>query len=120
MGPTARLFLSFGGRIARGSWWWGTFVACLAFAILFVFLESLAGRALTWVLYPPLAWSLAALAVKRLHDAAESPPWLVVLAIPVVGPLWMFWKLALRRGSPGENQYGPDPLDRNAGYLVVP
>jgi uncharacterized membrane protein YhaH (DUF805 family) len=119
MGAAARLFLSFEGRIARAPWWWGTLLACLAFAILYVFLERVAGRAATWVLYPPLIWALAALAVKRLHDADESPLWILVLAIPVLGPLWMFWKLGLRRGSPGENRHGPDPLDRDADYLVV-
>jgi uncharacterized membrane protein YhaH (DUF805 family) len=110
---------SFRGRMARASWWGSSLLAGLAFVILYVFLESVAGTKATWILYPPFAWIVLALAVKRLHDAAEGALWLVVLAIPVLGPLWLFWKLALRRGSPGENQYGPDPLDRNADYLVV-
>ncbi len=113
------MFFSFKGRIARAAWWWATLASCLAFAILYVFLESVVGRPATWVLYPPLVWAAAALAVKRLHDAAESPLWLAILAIPVLGPLWMLWKLGLRRGSPGENEHGPDPLDRDADYLVV-
>jgi uncharacterized membrane protein YhaH (DUF805 family) len=37
----------------------------------------------------------------------------------VLGALWLFVDLALRRGTPGENQYGPDPREFGADYLTV-
>jgi uncharacterized membrane protein YhaH (DUF805 family) len=61
--------LSFRGRMARASWWGSSLLAALAFLILYVFLESVAGTKATWILYPPFAWIVLALAVKRLHDA---------------------------------------------------
>ena len=56
---------------------------------------------------------------KRLHDRGRSAWWLIVLLIPVLGPLWLAIELALRRGTPGENQYGADPLERHYDYLTV-
>jgi len=114
-----RIFVSFRGRIARGSFWWACIALAAAFVVLFVFVETVAGRPATLVLYPPFFWAAAALAVKRLHDRGESAWWLVILAIPLVGPLWLAIKLFLRAGTPGENQYGDDPRRYNADYLTV-
>jgi hypothetical protein len=33
---------------------------------------------------------------------------MLALAVPVLGALWLFWELALRRGTPGLNRYGAD------------
>lgn len=111
--------LSFRGRILRSTWWWQTAAASIIFVVLFVFLESTFGRVTTWVLYPPYLWVVASLCTRRLHDRGQSPLWFLVAAIPVLGPLWLFVTLALRAGTPGENQYGPDPREHDADYLVV-
>ena len=114
-----RLLFSFDGRISRAALWAAvTFVAAV-FVVLFVFLESTLGRAATWVLYPPFFWSLATLFTKRLHDRARSAWWLALLAVPVVGPLWLFIDLLLRAGTTGDNQYGDDPLLARTDYLTV-
>lgn len=113
-----RLF-SFRGRASRSELWWTAALAGAAFIVLFVFLDSAAGYAATWVLYPPFFWIAAALAVRRLRDRGKSPAWLAVAAVPVLGPLWLVVDLGLLRGTPGENHYGPDPLERDAGYLTV-
>jgi uncharacterized membrane protein YhaH (DUF805 family) len=113
-----RIF-SFRGRVPRSTFWWTQMLLCVAFVVLFVFLDSTVGRASTLVLYPPLFWIAIATAVKRLRDRARAPAWLLVSLVPVLGPLWLLVELGLLRGTPGENQYGADPLVLDSDYLAV-
>jgi len=117
--PIWRLLFRFEGRISRSTLWWNGGLAMLGFLVLFEFLEDFAGRPSTLVLYPPLFWILAALAVKRMRDRGRSPAWLLTALIPVLGPLWLLVELGLRRGTIGENQYGADPADFAPDYLTV-
>jgi uncharacterized membrane protein YhaH (DUF805 family) len=112
-------FFSFGGRLTRAGYWSALLLLVAVFVVLFVFFESTLGRGATWILYPPALWSALALAVKRLHDRAKSPWRLLLVVIPVLGPLWLFVSLCLRSGTPGENQYGEDPRLQDADYLTV-
>jgi uncharacterized membrane protein YhaH (DUF805 family) len=114
-----RVFFSFRGRLRRTAFWWGLLAASVSFVVLFVFLRTEISPQSTLVLYPPYLWIVAALCVKRLHDRGKTPVWLLAAAIPVLGALWLFVDLALRRGTPGENQYGPDPREFGADYLTV-
>jgi uncharacterized membrane protein YhaH (DUF805 family) len=114
-----RLLLSFSGRISRSAFWRTIVLLGLAFIVLFVFLDDELGRASTLVLYPPFFWILAAAAVKRMRDRGRSPLWFLVVLIPVLGPLWLFIELGLRKGTSGENHYGPDPLEFGSDYLAV-
>lgn len=56
--------------------------------------------------------AVAALAVARLHDRSRSGWWLAAVLVPVLGALWLAWELALRRGSPHGNAWGPGPRRR--------
>ena len=114
-----RVYGSFRGRIERSTFWWSALALGALFVVLFVFLDTTFGRTSTLVLYPLLFWGAAALAVKRLHDRGTSAGWLLIVVIPILGPLWLFITLALRAGSPGENQYGDDPRLFDADYLTV-
>jgi uncharacterized membrane protein YhaH (DUF805 family) len=114
-----RIFASFRGRIARTTFWWATLAAGAVFILLFVFLETLLGRPITLILYPPFLWTIAALMVKRLHDRAKSGWWLLVAVLPIIGPLWLLLTLGLRAGTDGENQYGEDSRTVGADYLTV-
>ena len=113
-----RLF-GFRGRLARSPFWWTAVLLGAAFIVLFVFLDATLGRASTLALYPPFFWIAAAAAVKRMRDRGKSPAWLLVALVPVLGPLWLLVDLGLLRGTPGENHYGPDPLERDSDYLTV-
>jgi uncharacterized membrane protein YhaH (DUF805 family) len=79
-------------------------------------------------------WSGLAVGIKRLHDRDKSGWWIVLFWLgpsilgswPTVAPdlgggfmlalaagalgIWAFVELACLRGTPGPNQYGPDPL----------
>ena len=114
-----RLLFSFRGRLPRSTFWGATLLTGAAFAVLLVVLESLFGRQASLVLYPPFFWVMAALATRRLRDRGRRPAWLLVLLIPILGPLWALVELGLRRGTPGENRYGQDPLALQGDYLTV-
>ncbi len=115
----AKLLVTFRGRLSRGSYWLVMGVTLIAGLVAQVFLESTLGRRATLPLYPPLYWALLALSIKRLHDCARAAGWLLIVFVPVLGPLWLFLELGLRKGTPGENQYGPDPLERGRDYMIV-
>lgn len=44
---------------------------------------------------------------KRFHDLDKSGWWTLVSFIPIVGPIWIFVELGLKRGTPGDNRFGP-------------
>ena len=54
-------------------------------------------------------WAQAALSVKRAHDRGRSGWFVLVLLVPLV-QVWPFIELWFLRGTAGDNQYGPDPL----------
>jgi FAD/FMN-containing dehydrogenase/uncharacterized membrane protein YhaH (DUF805 family)/SAM-dependent methyltransferase len=112
-------FFSWRGRIRRRRFCGLTALLVTLFAVLFVFLDTVVSSNATWVLYPPFLWSAFALAVKRLHDRAQSAWNLLWLAVPILGPLWIFIALTWRTGTDGENQYGDDPRRVDADYFVV-
>ncbi len=49
-----------------------------------------------------------AVAVRRLHDTGKSGWWLLILLVPLVGPI-VFLVFTVQDSQPGENQYGPNP-----------
>ena len=119
MGELPTLLFSPRGRVGRLRFTGGILTLVLAFLVSFAFLESMVGRAATWVLYPPLFWAAFALGMKRLHDRGASAWWCLVAAVPVLGPLWLAFSLFVRPGSSGENRYGPDPGDDVRDFLEV-
>ena len=114
-----RLLFSFRGRMPRATFWCSALLTAAAFVALLVLLEAAFERQASLVIYPPLFWAMAALAVRRLRDRGRRPAWLLMLLIPIVGPLWALLELGFRRGTPGENRYGADPLEARGDYLTV-
>lgn len=108
----------FRGRSSRFDFW-TTFIGFgLVFVVLFVFIEVVFARPATLILYPPLFWVALALGARRVHDRGRSAWWLLVVLIPILGPLWLAIELGFRAGTLDDNQYGPDPHAR-ADYLTV-
>jgi len=107
------------GRLRRRSLLWRAIVASAVFTVLYVFLERVAGSASTLVLYLPFFAVLLSLSVRRLHDQARSPAWLLALLVPVLGPLLVAFLLVFARGTAGDNQYGEDPRTLGRDYLKV-
>jgi uncharacterized membrane protein YhaH (DUF805 family) len=129
------LFLSFQGRINRAVWW--AVIAGTAFLDVGLYLLTSNWEDPTFSLIAGLVILAMRLApgVKRLHDRNKSGTWLwlyygvpqlaLVLATvtPVGDPstallamvslgvlIWAIIDLGIQPGTPGDNQYGPDPL----------
>lgn len=65
------------------------------------------------VLIPTLA-----LWVRRLHDIDRTGWWILINLIPLIGTIVLL-VFALTPGTPGSNQYGPDPKQTTGEARVV-
>ncbi|WP_201747898.1 FAD-binding protein [Chitinophaga vietnamensis] len=115
--PVSYLLFTTRGRINRRTYWIVSLFIVTTFYILYTALNAALGAGATWALYPLLYWSLAATAAKRLHDSNLSGNWLLVVLLPVAGPLLLGFLLLLKRGNKGNNRYG-FPAGVAADYLV--
>lgn len=59
-----------------------------------------------------------ALWVRRLHDIDRTGWWVLINLIPLVGAIVLL-VFALTPGTPGSNQYGPDPKQVTGEARVV-
>ena len=117
--PLLNLFFSFHGRVRRGDFWYAALLILSVFLVLTACFEGAFGSQGSLVLYVPLYWSLLAVSMKRYHDLNRSGWWLLLLLIPLIGPLWVGWSLLFRKGIQAENRYGPVPDREEFDYLVV-
>lgn len=62
-------------------------------------------------IYIPAVWVSLAGTAKRFHDRGKSGWMAAILFIPF-GSLWILIECGILEGTPGPNQYGPDPLGR--------
>jgi uncharacterized membrane protein YhaH (DUF805 family) len=117
-----RALTSFEGRLSRGRFWTGILV-------LAVFAVAVGGTAnvLDWVLdlrlpragrlglltllaATAVAYGFFALQTKRWHDRDKSGWWNLLVLVPAIGPVWIVVEAGMLQGTPGPNQFGPDPL----------
>lgn len=49
--------------------------------------------------------------IRRFHDLGEPTEQVIYLLLPIVGA-WYFFRLLIKRGEPGDNDFGPDPRNR--------
>lgn len=117
--PLFDQFFSLRGRVGRGDWWYATLLILSVFIVGYVVFDAVGMRFASWVLYPPLFWTLIAVALKRFHDRGRSGWWMLLLAVPIIGVLWLLWNLGLRAGDPVENCYGAVPNREEMDYLTV-
>ncbi|MBV9347820.1 MAG: DUF805 domain-containing protein [Pseudolabrys sp.] len=129
------LLFTFDGRINRGRYWTAVVIAIVYMIALFVlgmligFLGML-GLIVIFLLYIPMILAGIAVGIKRLHDRDKSGWWLLafylgpalltwlggVLNAPFIFSLaslavsiWAIVELGFLAGTPGPNQYGPEP-----------
>lgn len=138
------LYFTIRGRLSRSQYWLGMLGVAIAAAIMFaiVWLSSYPLLALPFILF--VFVSVYTLAIKRLHDRGKSGWWtLVFLLVPgtldrmsdkltegtvlwwvlvIAGSVLSLWGLievGFRRGTAGDNHYGPDPLAKT-GTDAIP
>jgi len=113
------LLFMFDGRINRAKFWLGVVILWVAYAVLGIIITT--GRdssilfALAIVAYFVLIWPNLAVSIKRWHDRDKSGWWVLIVLIPIVGPIWAIVETGFLPGTPERNQYGPDPLAPNTG-----
>lgn len=105
------------GRIARASWLGRVAilgVLCCAFGLLAGQLAGDPGEALVALVF---VWGACAVSIQRLHDSGRSGLSMLLMLIPVIGPVWVLLLLC-RRGAEGSNRHGVDAAVR-LDYLRV-
>ncbi|RKO70469.1 DUF805 domain-containing protein [Sphingobacterium puteale] len=108
-------YANFEGRARRKEYWMyilTVFIITAVFGILgkiasvFTYISGLVSLAL---FIPGLA-----AAVRRLHDTNKSGWFILVVFIPFIGWIYLFYLLVIE-GDKGSNQYGPDPKAEENG-----
>ena len=98
-----------GGRMRRSRFWFRVLYVCWAGAVARAGTVQTVSQVWVWLAYPGFAvlagWLLSAL-VRRLHDTGRPGDWVLIVVIPLVGPLWLFLLLC-SPGERGDNRYGP-------------
>lgn len=105
------------GRASRGEFWYFTLfttVLSIVFIVLdhLVFATSLDSQSagpLEAIFYLITFFPSLFVSVRRLHDTDRSFRWMFI-SITIVGLVPLFYWFA-RKGTLGENRFGPDPLE---------
>ncbi len=106
-------YSDFNGRAGRTEFW---------MFVLFNFIFAVAANIIDYILGTGYVFSTLyslivlvpsiAVSVRRLHDINKSGWLLLVGLIPVIGIIWLI-VLFVSEGTPGENQYGPNPEEES-------
>jgi uncharacterized membrane protein YhaH (DUF805 family) len=107
----------FRGRSRRKEYWM-FYLFSIVFTIAAMILDNVLGIAFPNNVCGPICciYALAtllpgfSLSVRRLHDVGSSGWYIFIALIPIAGPL-LFLIKACADGTPGENQYGPNPKE---------
>ncbi len=123
--PVTFLLLTFKGRINRLTYWYASLLMLSNFYVFYKTFSYLLGVWGTIPFYPLMLWGVLAVSAKRFHDTGKSGYWFVMVLIPILGPLYLFYQLALRKGDKEANGYGDVPeseLDyfKNDNGKIIP
>jgi uncharacterized membrane protein YhaH (DUF805 family) len=116
----SKILFSFEGRIPRSIFWY----YLVAYAVLWgigklidtaVAVNTGAGPNGAFGCFTVLIVLLGiftglAVLMKRCHDRDRSGWYLLWGLIPIIGEIWLLIELGFRKGTEGQNLYGPDPL----------
>ena len=131
--PIKWVWFSFQGRLNRKAYWLKGQVPLMlinfGLQIFFTLLGFLAaagtggallGGITALVVFLPFMifsmWVGLAISAKRFHDLGSSGWWILGFMIPFYN-IWLAIKLMFFRGTPGPNDYGPDPIDEIEAYI---
>ncbi|WP_323718586.1 DUF805 domain-containing protein [Paracoccus aminovorans] len=132
-------YVTFSGRAPRSEYWWfilfTTLVSVVVVGLGVATLNFSTGdpSTLSWIFfgliglfYLAVALPMISVTVRRFHDRNLSGWWylatIVVGAVPYLGFLASIAALIITilRGTPGDNNFGPDPLNpRNSAEVFA-
>jgi uncharacterized membrane protein YhaH (DUF805 family) len=115
-------YATFSGRASRSEYWWWTLAVVLVMLAVGLVEGALlppmigfepyreqTGQPISMVVSLALLLPCLAVSVRRLHDRDKSGWWYLLGLIPVIGPVVLLvWYV--QAGTPGDNRFGPDPL----------
>ena len=110
-------YATFSGRAQRAEYWF-FFLFNLIISIVLVVLDGVLGTLNMEIGYGILSgiYSLGvlipsiAVSIRRLHDTERTGWWLLIVLIPIIGPLVILVFMILD-SKPGTNQYGANPKE---------
>ena len=102
-------YVGFSGRARRTEYWMFALFNALAILVLVALSAAVHALIFLYILYG-IAVFLPGMAVgfRRLHDIGRSAWWILIGLVPFVGGIVLL-VFACLPGTPGPNQYGPDP-----------
>jgi uncharacterized membrane protein YhaH (DUF805 family) len=106
-------YANFRGRAARPEFWWWMLLALIVNAVL-----SESDSALAAILSLAIAIPTIAVGVRRLHDTDRSGWLYVLIVIPFVNFLLVYF--FVQAGTTGSNRFGPPPPSAPPGYRPGP
>jgi uncharacterized membrane protein YhaH (DUF805 family) len=118
-----RKYLVFQGRAPRAEFWWFVLFTIICSGVAALVNYALFGESegiVTGIVEIALLLPGLSVQVRRLHDIDRSGWWYWLFLIPIVGwIILLVWNC--KRGTPGPNRYGPDPLGGFGvgGYAVA-
>ncbi len=107
------LLFKFDGRINRGKFWLGVVIVAVVVwivAIIAALTNSQFMYIVLGIVWLAAIWPGLALQIKRWHDRDKSGWWVLINFVPIIGGIWALVENGFLAGTPGPNQYGPDPL----------
>lgn len=106
------------GRIGRAGFWLRHLLGLPLALFLCIGADQLVGRPLGVVAAAATTLFLVSTWGRRLHDRGRSAWWLLLAALPVLGPLVLSIECAFRRSRPDAERFGLAPGYR-ADYVTV-
>jgi len=111
-------YADFSGRARRKEYWMFALISTIISVILtaldlvlgtlsvtgFGVLSGIYGLA---ILIPFLA-----VAIRRLHDTSHSGWWILIVIVPIIGLVYIYY--LVKDGDPGKNEYGDNPKNVRA------
>ena len=114
------LYFRLEGRVPRQIYWIHAFILLPAIEVAVGVLLTLLDDRFPVLAYVggvivgvPLLWASIAVRVKRWHDRNKSGWWVLIVFLPVIGPIWEIIELGFLRGTVGANRYGTDPFEQS-------
>ncbi len=102
--PWSWLLFSFRGRIGRRLFWIGFPIGAVIYLFPYALLKLASSSGQDWLAAPASilfiigGWMLLAVAVKRFRDRGRAGWWLLIVFIPIIGPIWMLVELGFLEG----------------------
>jgi uncharacterized membrane protein YhaH (DUF805 family) len=109
----------FGGRSRRKEYWYFLLFNIIV-AIVLAWIDALLGTfsssgigVLSGIYGLAILIPSLAVTVRRLHDIDRSGWWILINLFPLIGSIVLL-VFAVSEGTPGNNQYGPNPKEATA------